>query len=60
MNTSEKTACICILDVESKYLDSYSSWMFTFMRDTFFQDRFDVYIATSRMQMHAVFSEVFI
>lgn len=50
MNTSEKTACICILDVESKYLDSYSSWMFTFMRDTFFQDRFDVYIATVNIE----------
>lgn len=51
MIISNKKACICILDVDNQYLDSYSSWLVSFMRDTFFQEKFDVFITTTSIKL---------
>lgn len=51
MIISDKKACICILDVDNQYRDSYSSWLVSFMRDTFFQEKFDVFIATTNSKL---------
>lgn len=45
MNTSN-TACICVLDTESKFRENYYSWFFTILRTTEYYDRFDVFICT--------------
>ena len=51
MIISNKKACICILDVDNQYLDSYSSWLVSFMRNTFFQEKFDVFITTTNVKL---------
>ena len=43
---NSKTACICILDVESKFNQSYYSWFYSILRKTEYFDSFDVYVCS--------------
>ena len=45
MSTSN-TACICILDTESKFRENYYSWFFTILKKTDYYDKFDVFACT--------------
>ena len=45
MNTSN-TACICILDVESKFRENYYPWFYTILKETDHYNRFDIYACT--------------
>ena len=45
MNTF-KTACLCILDTESKFKESYYPWFYSILKETDYYDKFDVYICT--------------
>lgn len=45
MNTSN-TACICVLDTESKFRENYYSWFSTILKETEYYHKFDVYACT--------------
>lgn len=45
MNTSD-IACVCILDVECRFNESYYSWIYGLLKQTDHYSRFDVYVCT--------------